>query len=218
MKIDYIDPNNYGIVHTILDEKQQELCWTLIKGNSPSSARWNGNKLLGVDTQYKQWLITEGYQLFEHQILMPLVNAYMSRYGLPGKIETTHRHMLKFNRFWCRASTRHDYHALHDHRSIMTFICWLHNPIDSEKERMDQYGFRPEAGEVILTYSDTCGKLRKHHFPLSPEKNGTMIVFPSDINHMAQPIHSTDEYRICLAGDLAYDSYNITGAEGLLVT
>ena len=25
-----------------------------------------------------------------------------------------------------------------------------------------------------------------------------MIVFPSDINHMAQPIHSTDEYRICL--------------------
>ena len=149
---------------------------------------------------------------------MPLVNAYMGRYGLPGKIETTHRHMLKFNRFWCRASTRHDYHALHDHRSIMTFICWLHNPIDSEKERMDQYGFRPEAGEVILTYSDTCGKLRKHHFPLSPEKNGTMIVFPSDINHMAQPIHSTDEYRICLAGDLAYDSYNITGQEGLLVT
>ena len=38
-------------------------------------------------------------QLFEHQILMPLVNAYMNRkYGLPGKIETTHRHMLKFNR------------------------------------------------------------------------------------------------------------------------
>ena len=46
MKIDYIDPSNYGIVHTILDKEQQELCWTLVKGNSPSSARWEGNKLL----------------------------------------------------------------------------------------------------------------------------------------------------------------------------
>ena len=36
MKIDYIDPNNYGIVHTVLDEEHQELCWSLIKGNSPS--------------------------------------------------------------------------------------------------------------------------------------------------------------------------------------
>ena len=123
MNIDYIDPKNYGIAHTILNQEQQELCWNLVKGNSPSSAHWEGNKLITVDTQYKQWMITEGYQLFEHQILMPLVNAYMNKYGLPGKVETTHNHMLKFSRFWCRASTRHDYHALHDHRSIMTFIC-----------------------------------------------------------------------------------------------
>ena len=218
MEIDYIDPLNYGIVHTQLSNEHQDLCWNIVKSNSPPNAKWHGNKLLTVKTEYKQWMLYEGKELFEQQILMPLVNAYMRKYGLPGKVETTHNHMLKFSRFWCRASTRHDYHALHDHRSIMTFVLWLHNPVDSDKERIDQWGFRPEAGEVILTYNDTCGKLRKHHFPLSPEKNGTMVVFPSDINHMAQPIHSTDEYRICLAGDLSYDSYNVTGQEGLQVT
>ena len=216
MEIDYIDPKNFGLVHTVLSEEHQALCWSILKKNAPTEAVWEGNTLLSVPRKLKQWWITEDKDKFEREILAPLVSAYINKYGLPGKVETTHKQGLKFSRFWCRASTRHDYHALHDHRSIMTFVTWLHNPVNSEDEKRDQWGFRPEAGEVILTYNDTCGKLRKYIIPMSPQKNGKMMVFPSDINHMSQPIHSTDEYRICLAGDIAYDSYSIGEEEGVI--
>ena len=218
MKFDYINPKNYGIVQTVLSKENQDLCWELVKQNSPREAKWEGNTLIDVPTDLKQWWFGVGYKSFEDRICGPMLNAYIQRWGLPGKIETTHRHNLKLSRLWCRASTRHDYHALHDHRSIMTFVLWLHNPVNSEKEKNDQWGFRGEAGEVILTYNDTCGKLRKHNVPLSPERDGTMMLFPSDINHMSLPIHSTDEYRICIAGDIAYDSYKVGSQDGLMVT
>ena len=46
MKIDYIDPNNYGIVHTVLDESSTGIMLESYKGNSPSSME-SSNKLLG---------------------------------------------------------------------------------------------------------------------------------------------------------------------------
>ena len=37
-----------------------------------------------------------------------------------------------------------------------------------------------------------------------------MIVFPSNWQHVVYPHHSTDEYRIAVAGDVALDSMQVT--------
>ena len=80
---------------------------------------------------------------------------------------------------------------------------------DSQIEKNIEYGFRPEAGEVVLTYSDTTGSHRKLNFDLGPDNNGQIIVFPSDINHCVYPTHTTDEYRLSVAGDISLSSLDI---------
>ena len=48
MKFDYINPKNYGIVQTVLSKENQDLCWELVKQNSPREAKWEGNTLIAV--------------------------------------------------------------------------------------------------------------------------------------------------------------------------
>ncbi len=206
MNFDYLDPTNYGVVQTRLDDDQQELVWNLLKKYSPESAEWSGNTLLHVDVNDKQWSITDDDHVFENTILRPVADAYFKRYGLPKIPKTTKNHGICFNRFWCRASTRHDYQSLHDHKGIFTFVIWMKIPVNSKLERADQGGFRPEAGEVCLTYIDTLGTIQKMNFSLCPKCNGQMILFPSEMNHVVWPHHSTDEWRISVAGDISFNS------------
>jgi len=207
--IEYLDPQNFGVVRSKLDSDNLAMVWELVKRNSPKSAKWDNNRLLDIETHDKQWAIRDPDRKFENNVLRPCIDAYINHYGLPCKTKTTHTHDIVFNRLWCRASTRHDYHSLHDHKSILTFILWLNVPVDSRIEKNIEYGFRPEAGEVVLTYSDITGSHRKMNFDLSPENNGQMIVFPSDINHCVYPTHTTDEYRLSVAGDISLSSLDI---------
>ena len=38
---------------------------------------------------------------------------------------------------------------------------------------------------------------------------GTILLFPSDINHIVYPHYSTEDYRISVAGDIVLDSNNV---------
>lgn len=44
------------------------------------------------------------------------------------------------------------------------------------------------------------------NFSLCPKCNGQMILFPSEMNHVVWPHHSTDEWRISVAGDISFNS------------
>ena len=210
MEINYQSPKNYGVVDCTLTEEQKEGVWALIKKYSPSSAQWSGNTLLEIGQEGKQWELTDDNNWFEDNVLRPAVGAYNQKWGLPIKVQTTHEHGLIFSRLWVRASTRGDYQSLHDHQSVLTFVLWMNIPFNSKIERNVQAGFRPEAGDVVLQYHDTCGCIEKMSWHISKECSGQMIVFPSNWQHVVYPHHSTDEYRIAVAGDVALDSMQVT--------
>ena len=132
----------------------------------------------------------------------------VNEYGVPFKLNSTHSHDLCLSRFWSRISTEGDYQSIHDHQSVFTFVIWLKIPFDGNKERNIQPGFRPEAGDFALVYPDTTGKIKKKNWILTPEMEGTMILFSSDINHTVYPHFSTKDYRVSVAGDVTISSLN----------
>ena len=69
-------------------------------------------------------------------------------------------------------------------------------------------GFRPEAGDFALVYPDTTGQLKKKNWILTPEMEGTMILFSSNINHIVYPHFSTKDYRVSVAEDVTISSLN----------
>tara|TARA_R100000742_G_C4268006_1_gene86292 strand:+ start:14 stop:715 length:702 start_codon:yes stop_codon:yes gene_type:complete len=208
-EINFQTPKNYGVIDAKLTDDQLEKVWALLKKYSHESAIWEGNNLVNVDEDHKQWEITDADHYFEDNILRPVVNSYVQKWGLPIRIQHTHEHGLVFSRLWCRASTRHDYQSLHDHQSVLTFVLWMNIPFNSKIERSIQAGFRPEAGDVVLEYHNTCGQLEKMSWHISKECSGQMILFPSNWQHVVYPHHSTDEYRIAIAGDIALDSTQV---------
>tara|TARA_B100001939_G_scaffold267855_1_gene235335 strand:+ start:11536 stop:12225 length:690 start_codon:yes stop_codon:yes gene_type:complete len=209
MNYEFHDPHNWGVLDTKLEKDELNLTWDIIKKYSPKSAVWSGNELVSIDTDDKQWELTDTDNKWENTILRPAVAKYAERWGMPCRSITTHFHGLSFNRFWCRASTVGDYQSLHHHESVLSFVVWMNIPFNSRIERNIQPGFRPSAGDFCLYYTDSIGQVQEMTWHISKECNGQMIVFPSAWKHAVWPHFSTEDYRISIAGDVAINSYDV---------
>ena len=196
---------NFGVIEAELEQEDIDYLWKLVHKYS-HNAKWEGNRLISIEEDFKQFPLNDDDNLFQNNVLRPCTDKYFETYGCPFKQKTTHTHELAFSRFWCRASLDGDYQSIHDHQGIFTFVVWLTVPFEGKDERQVQAGFRPEASDFVLVYPDTCGQLQKRNFVLGKGAEGKMLFFPSDINHIVYPHYTTQEYRIALAGDVALNS------------
>tara|TARA_Y100000817_G_scaffold126216_1_gene99001 strand:- start:535 stop:1206 length:672 start_codon:yes stop_codon:yes gene_type:complete len=196
---------NFGVIEAELEQEDIDYLWKLVHKYS-HNAKWEGNRLISIEEDFKQFPLNDDDNLFQNNVLRPCTDKYFETYGCPFKQKTTHTHELAFSRFWCRASLDGDYQSIHDHQGIFTFVVWLTVPFEGADERQVQAGFRPEASDFVLVYPDTCGQLQKRNFVLGKGAEGKMLFFPSDINHIVYPHYTTQEYRIALAGDVALNS------------
>ena len=205
-----VDLPNYGVLECELEDKEIDYLWKLVHKYS-RGAKWEGNRLLSVDNiDDKQFFVTDDEGTFQNNVLMPAAQTYFEKYGTPFKLKSTHYHVPRFSRFWCRVSQDGDYQSIHDHQGIFTFVVWLRIPFEGEEENAVQRGFRPEAGDFVLCYPDTCGQYQKRNWVLGKGSEGKMLFFPSDINHIVYPHYTTTEYRVALAGDIVFDSMSPT--------
>ena len=196
---------NFGVIEAELEQEDIDYLWKLVHKYS-HNAKWEGNRLISIEEDFKQFPLNDDDNLFQNNVLRPCTDKYFETYGCPFKQKTTHTHELAFSRFWCRASLDGDYQSIHDHQGIFTFVVWLTVPFEGADERQVQAGLRPEASDFVLVYPDTCGQLQKRNFVLGKGAEGKMLFFPSDINHIVYPHYTTQEYRIALAGDVALNS------------
>ena len=196
---------NFGVIEAELEQEDIDYLWKLVHKYS-HNAKWEGNRLISIEEDFKQFPLNDDDNLFQNNVLRPCTDKYFETYGCPFKQKTTHTHELAFSRFWCRASLDGDYQSIHDHQGIFTFVVWLTVPFEGADERQVQAGFRPEASDFVLVYPDTCGQLQKRNFVLGKGAEGKMLFFPSDINHIVYPHYTSQEYRIALAGDVALNS------------
>ena len=196
---------NFGVIEAELEQEDIDYLWKLVHKYS-HNAKWEGNRLISIEEDFKQFPLNDDDNLFQNNVLRPCTDKYFETYGCPFKQKTTHTHELAFSRFWCRASLDGDYQSIHDHQGIFTFVVWLTVPFEGADERQVQAGFRPEASDFVLVYPDTCGQLQKRNFVLGKGAEGKMLFFPSDIIHIVYPHYTTQEYRIALAGDVALNS------------
>ena len=201
------DLPNYGVMQCVLEQEEVDYLWKLVHKYTPN-AKWDGRKLLSIDDEDKQFSMNDDDLYFQNNCLMPAAQKYFDEYGTPFKLKTTHYHDLSFSRFWGRASNEGEYQSIHDHQGIFTFVVWLTIPFDQEIERSASMGFRPEAGDFVIVYPDTCGQLQKKNYVLSKGAEGRMMLFPSDMNHIVYPHYTTKDYRISLAGDIVLNSHS----------
>ena len=152
-------------------------------------------------------MVIDDNNRFQKEVLNEAVKEYVKEWGFPHKLKTTHIHDLTFQKFWVNKTGVGEYHSLHNHDAVFSFVAWLKIPSVAEVEQKVMNTMHPEAGDFILTYNDIIGKTRKVNWKLEKQYNeGHLLIFPSDCYHAVYPHFLTDEKRISVAGDIAINS------------
>jgi len=205
---------NYGVLDFKLEQKYIDLLYSYIKETAYPGYEFEGNTVT-AHAKDNQWSLIDHNGIFENEVLKPAVNEYVQKWGWPFKLKTTQSHDFEFNRFWTRITTSDQYQSLHDHQGVFSFNIWLQIPTDWREEQEGDLGFaHPDASDFIFTYTDTLGTIRTNNYKLSKEIEGTMVLFPSDLNHAVYPSYTNPEgYRISVSGDISLNSNKVLGAE-----
>ena len=193
-----IELPNYGILDVTLEKNVLDHLHHLVEKYEPDDAK-------------QQWMLIDDDNRFQKEVLNPIIQEYVTDYGFPEKLKTTHIHDLTFQKFWANYTGKGEYQALHNHDAIWSFVIWLKLPAVANDEQSVKEAMHPDAGDFILTYSDIIGRTRKVNWKLEKQYNeGHMLLFPSDLYHAVYPHFQTDEKRLSLAGDIVINSNVVT--------
>ena len=193
-----IELPNYAVLDVTLDKNVLDHLHHLVEKYEPDDAK-------------QQWMLVDDDNRFQKEVLNPIIQEYVTDYGFPEKLKTTHIHDLTFQKFWANYTGKGEYQALHNHDAIWSFVIWLKLPAVANDEQSVKDAMHPDAGDFILTYSDIIGRTRKVNWKLEKQYNeGHMLLFPSDLYHAVYPHFQTDEKRLSLAGDIVINSNVVT--------
>ena len=61
------------------------------------------------------------------------------------------------------------------------------------------------ASDFQFTYTDILGNTIEYPIFMSPEMEGTLMLFPSTLHHQVYPFYNTEEPRISISGNLLWN-------------
>ena len=108
---------------------------------------------------------------------------------------------------WVNFQQKHEFNPPHNHAGIVSFIIWIKIPYNIEDEMatvVARKSQKPLAGHFSFHYTNTLGKIWHRHIPADKFFEGTLLIFPSDLNHSVNPFYTSDEYRISVSGNVKF--------------
>ena len=106
---------------------------------------------------------------------------------------------------WINFQKKYEHNPLHNHSGDLSFVIWVQIPYDLEEELSlsnCKNSNTPTNSLFEFVFTDFLGRLVTHRVEVDKSYEGTIIMFPSLLNHAVHPFHTSDEYRISMSGNL----------------
>ena len=209
-KIRYNELPNIGIlsdrvpddIMAMLNLEIQEI----INSNFKSQQPYN-DKLLGH--MKHEYDLSNCISKIEPYILH-LANLYNQKWGLFDHWDDTNTGnatQLKLADLWVNIQKKHEFNPPHEHTGIASFVIWIKIPYDLAAEEayfpaVSGGNNSNRTSKFTFHYSNLMGQHK--HFMVEVDKNheGTIVMFPSKLNHSVNPFYTSDDYRISIAGNI----------------
>ena len=94
---------------------------------------------------------------------------------------------------WINIQQQNEFLPIHKHDGILSYSIWVKLPNIENKGRYYSFQF---------VYNSVVGMTSSHDFQLGKKDEGTILLFPSMLNHIVSPFHSSDEKRISVSGNV----------------
>ena len=109
------------------------------------------------------------------------------------------------NRFWVNFQKKYEFNPIHNHMGVFSFVIWMKIPSSYKEEcklPFIKHANEKMANTFQLLFSDSLGHISTFNYPLEPSKEGTMLFFPSGLNHAVYPFYTSNKERISISGNI----------------
>jgi hypothetical protein len=201
---------NIGVLESTLPDDLFQFLKTSIDNLTEDSETYNLRLSGHIREEYSLDHINDTMSSY----IIALANAWHAAH--PGYIDKfeevtkNNNYELQLDRLWVNKQKKYEFNPLHTHPSVLSFVIWVKIPYKLEDEM--QYfpamsGNATDRGSVFTSqfcfvYLDSLGKITKMPVPVDSNYEGTIMMFPSSLNHIVYPFYTSDEYRISVSGNI----------------
>ena len=202
-EIKVIAPPNIGWLEYELNSQEVDYVWKCIENKKKSIK----HDLAGnISSSFS--LIDRG-DWFYINTIMPLIKTYDEEFGNLGrKAPIATRHPYYLNKWWVNYQKQNEFNPIHNHTGVYSFVIWMKIPYFSEKQNLKDIAREsnnPQIGNFQFLYQNIIGERVGYEYQMNPNLEGTMLFFPSGLDHLVYPFYECDEERISISGNIMLD-------------
>ena len=115
-------------------------------------------------------------------------------------------HEFCLSEAWVNFSKKHDFNPIHKHAGVYSFVIWVKIPYDLDEE-LKVYSGKVDGSVNSLfefTTIESFGSINNQTIPVDKSYEWEMIFFPAEMMHQVYPFYSSDEFRVSIAGNIAF--------------
>ena len=199
-----IYPENLGWLEYKLNSKEMDYVWRCIENKKE-----NTNKTLAGNISASYDLMDRG-DWFWLNVISPLEMRYGEEFcNIGQKLPTQIKHPYCLGRWWVNYQKQNEFNPVHNHGGVYSFVIWMKIPYDSEKQNQKDIARNsntPSIGDFQFLYSNMLGETDNYNYPMNPDREGTLLFFPSQLLHQVYPFYDCDEERISVSGNIMSDT------------
>ena len=209
MQIKVATPKNVGWVQAKLDKIHIDYLWKIIEEGKQNKLSFKSELAGHLSNSFE---IEDTNDWFFNIVLHELISAFYNSNGgahPKNSIESAFRSnfIVRLEKFWANYQYKHEFNPPHNHSGLYAFVVWMKIPYSSEEQKKLKFldGLKDvdkKAGDFEFVYTNLLGDISNYRYPMSPELEGTIILFPAQFMHCVYPFYDCDEPRISLSGNL----------------
>ena len=205
MNVESIYPSNIGWLQIKLNDDEMKHLW-----NCCAEHKGDAKPNLAGNIDNSQDIIDKD-NWFWNNVLLGCLNSYAKDFGNVGdKYPTSIPHPYFLSSFWVNYQKETEFNPLHQHtNSIYSFVIWIKIPTNYEDQKQLKIASNANSESISnfsFNYLDILGNNRGYIYKMSPSMEGTMLFFPSQLQHQVFPFYNCKEERISISGNIAVDT------------
>ena len=209
MEIKVATPKNVGWVQAKLDKIHIDYLWKIIEEGKQNKLSFKSELAGHLSNSFE---IEDTNDWFFNNVLHELISAFYDSNGgahPKNSVESSFRSnfVVRLEKFWVNYQYKHEFNPPHNHSGLYAFVVWMKIPYSSKEQKKLKFldGIKDvdkKAGDFEFVYTNLLGDISNYRYPMSPELEGTIILFPAQFMHCVYPFYDCDEPRISLSGNL----------------
>ena len=199
-----VKPNLGGWLEIKLDDKEMKFLWDCIDNKQKSHKK----NLAGNVSQSN--LLIDKDDWFFNSVLYHLTEKYADEFQNMGDKYPLNRKLLYHMSGFCvNYQKQYEYNPFHSHGGVYSFVIWMKIPTYYFEQRRDNKLAYGSNSRTISNFKfemiDFLGHMHGQTYEMSPKMEGTMLFFPSKLNHLVYPFYNCEEDRISISGNIGLD-------------